>query len=156
MTRILALALLSCAALPPMPDAVPLSVRGTGVCLGARITPTLLVTAKHCTTKGWPLRVDDTLAETVGQEAHDLAYMRVPEGPFVPKAAYSGEGSLTVSTWVGLKAVSVTYVGNTWIELDLECLPGWSGSPVYSSRGQVAVVSRGAQGRKTCYAELIP
>jgi V8-like Glu-specific endopeptidase len=154
--KALALLLAGCASAPITSlEAVPISTRGQGVCLGARVTPTSLVTARHCTEHGWSLSVDREPARVSARSRNDVAYLEVPPGPSTPVAAYSGESPLLVSTWIGMKSVRVTYVGPSWIELDLECLPGWSGSPVYSSRGLVAVVSRGGQGNTTCYAELI-
>lgn len=155
MRHLLPLILLSCASTPTSLTPVSVETRGQAVCSGVRVAPNVLATAKHCTKHGWGLQVERSPAWVLSEQKNDIAYLSVPTGPSEPTASYSGEDILRVSTWRGEKQVKVLHAGPTWLELGLECIPGDSGSPVYSSRGVVALVTRGALNRDTCYAEYL-
>lgn len=154
--RYLPILLLACSSQKPLSvPSTDILTRGQAVCSGVRIAPTVLATAKHCTKHGWGLTVDGEAVWPVSEQRNDIVYLSAPEGQAYPTAAYSGEDILRISTWRGEKEAKVWHAGPTWLELDLECIPGESGSPVSSPRGVVALVTRGALNRSTCYAEYL-
>jgi hypothetical protein len=148
----LVLTLAGCGAAPVQapPGVLTLSVNGWPVCAAARITPTIAVTAKHCTEQGWRLHVNGAPTDVLWRAAdRDVAWIRVP----TPR--YRGESTVLVRGRVlGDRRLAVLHSGPTWLELDGPCARGESGSPVYTAAGQVATVTQGDA--HSCIAESTP